>query len=112
MATDPEFLECMNQTISVANEASRSGHGDPSYGAPAETVSKVEEFCEVVHDAAGEERATSHKIFTPDTGPIVITDAVWLPGDDDSDDGLLRNPIRAHPVLDDLGAVHHYETLI
>lgn len=112
MALDPELADLMNQTISVANETGRNLGGDPTFGAAAEVFAYVEEFVKVVHDATGEERTTSHRIFTADTDTILITDGIWLPGDDDSDATLRRRPISAHPAIDEDGNVDHYRTLV
>ncbi len=110
MAIDPQFLDCMAQTIEVSVFSGVSNFGDPAYAAPVARTVRIEPIDMVVLSDNGEELKTSKAIYT--STAIGIQDRIWFPGDSSGDATLARLPKRIDELVDENGVLHHYEVLV
>lgn len=81
----------LTDTVTIASVTSRSGGGDPSYGAQTAIRARVEDESKIVIAPDGNERQANHKIVSEVA--IGLTDRVWLPGDDTAKANDARRPV-------------------
>ena len=117
-------LQLRDQFQQISNHSSGSGltdaFGTISYAAPAPIDSRVEEDIQVIETPGGNKRTTTHRIctegrLTNDRSTLVtftMRDRFWLPGDDETDDSLAREPAAIFEATGEFGEFSHWEILV
>lgn len=100
----------LRQTVSVATVASVDSAGDPTWGAPAEMVARVEGIQgRSIRGLNGEAVTADFLVWTKE--PIALTSRVWLPGAATTDINAKR-PVRVETVPDIGGATDFFKTYL
>lgn len=79
------WTNLLDQTITVADESSKSAYGDPTFGAQYTMLARVEFGSKKIRNAMGN-TVESEAVVVTDT-VIPRTSRVWLPGDNTGGDG-------------------------
>jgi len=77
-----------NQTIYKASATGRDADGDKTYGTPVAVKARVEKERKLLVNSQGNEIQADYMIFT--TTEIVLSDSIWLPGQDPATDESKR----------------------
>lgn len=107
---DPQLKLQLRQTIYVATAASRNNFGDPAYGTPTAVLARVETDTQEMETPDAEKRQTRWVIITE--SQINMSDRIWLPGVDQTQGSLGREPRQVDELFDEFGNVDHYETTV
>jgi len=107
---DPQLKAQCAQTIYVAAPSSTSNYGDQTYGSPTAVSARVEFEDREVTNASGEMLRTDTLLITEDA--ITLDSRIWLPGVDESDATLARRAAKVIKLVDEKGALDHYETYL
>jgi hypothetical protein len=104
---DPQLKRQNRQTIYIRRAATtRSDYGAPSFG----TARKIcVRFCtdrDIVETTLGRQVVSGHAFVS--TTEIKKTDAIFLPGDDPTDDSLIRHPQDIQLGVDEFGDTHFW----
>ena len=95
---DPSRL--LTQTITVRTQASASAFGDETFSTSTTIPARVQ----AGRDRSAEAISHTHVVYT--ATELHVTDKVWFPGDDTSDDTAARRPVSvASSPLPDGSAV-------
>jgi hypothetical protein len=82
----------MTDTVTIASKSGRGNSGDPTYGAQSTIMARVEPVTKLVMGADGNEKMASTRMISE--SEVLITDRVWLPGDDTSEVNESKQPIK------------------
>jgi hypothetical protein len=97
-------------TVTVAAVTGKDSYGKPSFGAKTAVKARVQAVRKLVRSSTGNESVSSHVIFTETA--INLTDRVWLPGVDSSNDSLAKVPLTINADHDKAGRVTLYEVTL
>lgn len=107
---DAQLRLQLQQTIYVATASSRNNFGDPVYGVPTAVKARVETDTQEMETPDAEKRQTRWVIITE--SQINMSDRIWLPGVDQTNSALGREPRQVDQLVDELGVVDHFETTV
>jgi hypothetical protein len=92
----------MTHTVTKASKSGRGNSGDPTYGAQSTIKARVEHVTKLVMNADGNEQAAHSRLISE--SEILLTDRVWLPGDDTAEVNESKQPIAVgHADIPDTG---------
>jgi len=78
-------------TVTKASKTGRGNDGTPTYGAQSTIKARVEFVTKLLMDAYGNQTMASSRLVSEDQ--VLITDRVWLPGDDTTKVNESKQPI-------------------
>ena len=86
----------LHQEITVASVVAVDNRGQATLGPKRTVAVRVEGYRRLVRKANGQEATSDHKIFTDQT--VLITDRIWLPGVDATDETKAKMPMSIDSV--------------
>ena len=105
---DAQLRRTCRQTVHVASPTGYASlSGQTEWGTAVARTARVESSRKLLRDAQGNEVMTDHRVILE--AAVSMRDRFWLPGDDESDASLAREPIRVMVFPTETGAVDHYE---
>ena len=81
----------MTHTVTLASKSGRSNSGDPTYGSQTTISARVERKSKLFMAQDGNHKMAESRIISE--SEILLTDRVWLPGDDTTDTNESKQPI-------------------
>lgn len=87
------FTHLLTDTVTIAEVASRSNSGDPTFAAQTTRAARVELSDKTFRDNKGEEQQASHVVVTE--AAISRNARVWLPGADTANANAGRQVIAS-----------------
>lgn len=90
--------ERFKQTVTYKSVTGRDQYRAPTYGAANTAQARVEPKRKLIRDAQGNEVVSTHVVYT--AAAVVITDIIWIPGEDTADTKKARRPIAIDEYVD------------
>jgi len=104
---DAQLQDQLGQTIKVATPTTAiNNYGEMSYAVATTMAARIVGEQTKLHDAAGQELMSSHKLIT--ASAIGINDRVWLPGDSTSEQGRVVAHVAER--VDENGNTDYHKT--
>jgi hypothetical protein len=83
----------MTDTVTKSSwDGTRANSGDPSFGSQSTIKARVDHENQLVKTASGNEEMSSSQVISE--SEILITDRVWLPGDDTTKPNESKQPLK------------------
>lgn len=81
----------MTHTVTKASKSSRANSGDPTFGTQTTIKARVEHRSKLIMKADGNEQMAESRLISE--SEILLTDRVWLPGDNTAVVNESKQPI-------------------
>lgn len=112
---DPQLIQQLRETISVATASGADAAGDATYNAPSTLSARVVNITktsELGRLAGADGTIPKSAIAIITQTEIPMNSRVWLPGLDSANATLARNPHYVEKAVDEFGNLDFYRTIV